>query len=207
MAWKIERWLTEVFPGESQIYSEYRSLAPRELAIVAAAVLDAALAELLSLRLVEHYKEVEEFLGLDGDGRAPAGTFGARIQLALLVGLISSDEAAILRAIKELRNLFAHRLRIGFLSPAVLKVTTKLLSLWLKRNDGLIKAGVISGTSGQLKRLGQYLPRYSEAGEGLLLSVFTVYHAYFHRLHARIPRIGDAVRESSARDKSRGTLH
>ncbi len=207
MVWKIERWLTGVFPGESQIYSEYRSLPPRELAIVAAAVLDVALAELLSLRLAEHENEVEEFLGLDGDGRAPAGTFGARIQLALLVGLISSDDAAILRAIKELRNLFAHRVRVGFLSPAVLKVTTRLHSLWLKRNEGLNKAGVVSGTPRQLKQLGQYLPRYSEAGEGLLLSVFTVYHAYFHRLHSRIPRIGDVVKESSPKGKNGGTLH
>lgn len=197
MAWKIERWLTEVFPGESQIYSEYRSLPPRELAIVAAAVLDAALAELLSLRLAEHTKEVEEFLGLDGDGRAPAGSFGARIQLALLVGLITADDAAILRAIKQLRNLFAHRVRVGFLSPAVLTVTTKLYSLWLKRNEGLVKSGVMSGTSSQLKRLGQYLTRHSEAGEGLLLSVFTVYHAYFHRLNSRISRISDLVRESA----------
>jgi len=59
MTWKIERWLAEVFPGESEIYSEYRSLPPRELAIVSAAVLDVALAELLSLRLADHNKEVE----------------------------------------------------------------------------------------------------------------------------------------------------
>ena len=51
MAWKIERWLSEVFPGEDEIYAEYRSLPPRELAIVSAAVLDVALAELLSLRM------------------------------------------------------------------------------------------------------------------------------------------------------------
>jgi len=70
MAWKIERWLAEVFPGEKEIYSEYRELPPRELAIVCSAVLDVALAELLSLRLAEHGKEVEEFLGANGDGRA-----------------------------------------------------------------------------------------------------------------------------------------
>jgi hypothetical protein len=56
MAWKIERWLAEVFPGESEIYSEYRSLPPRELAIVSAAVLDIALAELLAVRLADHKK-------------------------------------------------------------------------------------------------------------------------------------------------------
>ncbi|WP_447774804.1 hypothetical protein [Variovorax boronicumulans] len=126
MAWKIERWLAEVFPGKGQIYAEYRALPTRELAIVAAAVLDVALAELLSLRLMHIGNEAEEFLGVNGDGRAPAGSFGARIQLALLVGLLTPEDAAILRTIKELRNLFAHRVRLTFLSPQVLKATTCL---------------------------------------------------------------------------------
>ena len=81
MAWKIERWLAEVFPGEERIYSEYRTLPPRELAIVSAAVLDVALAELLALRLSGEDREIEAFLGLNGDGRAPVATFGGRIQL------------------------------------------------------------------------------------------------------------------------------
>ena len=84
MAWKVERWLADIFPGEGAIYSEYRALHPRELAIVAAAVLDSALAEILTLRLTANQAEAESFLGLDGDGRAPVASFGARIQLALL---------------------------------------------------------------------------------------------------------------------------
>ena len=79
---KTERWIDEVFPGEQDIYAEYRTLASRELVIVSAAVLDVAIAELISLRLKQNRKEVEQFLGLDGDGRSPAGSFGARIQLA-----------------------------------------------------------------------------------------------------------------------------
>lgn len=193
MPWKIERWLAEVFPGETKIYSEYRSLPPRELAIVSAAVLDVALAELLALRLVDREKESEEFLGLNGDGRAPVGSFGSRIQLGLLVGLLTPDDTAILRAIKELRNLFAHRVRINFLTPSVLKATTKLHSLWLARNEALIQAGAVTGTTEQLKELARHLPNVTEAGEGLLLSVFTVYHAYFHRMHGRVQRIENAI--------------
>jgi hypothetical protein len=83
MAWKIEHWLEEVFPGKSRIYEEYRLLPPRELAVVAAAVLDLALATLLSRRFMDYPAESEAFLGVNGDGRAPAGSFGARIQLAL----------------------------------------------------------------------------------------------------------------------------
>jgi len=57
MAWKIERWLAEVFPGNENIYRECTSLTDRELAVVVASVLDLALAELLSMRLVGRPKE------------------------------------------------------------------------------------------------------------------------------------------------------
>jgi len=193
MAWKIERWLADVFPGETKIYAEYRGLAPSELAIVAAAVLDVALAELLARRLASHEREAEDFLGLNGDGRAPAGSFGARIQLGLLLGVLTPDDAAALRIIKEIRNLFAHRVRINFLSPTVLKATIKLHALWLKHTEALIKAGAISGSTEHLSELGRQLPKVSEAGEGLLLSVLTVYQAYFHRMHGRIQHRGDAL--------------
>jgi len=196
MAWKIERWLAEVFPGEEQIYAEYRGLPPRELAVVAAAVLDLALAELLTLRLENQTREIEEFLGLNGDGRAPAGSFGARIQLGLLVGILTPDDAAALRTIKEIRNLFAHRVRVNFLSPPVLKATTKLHALWLKHTEALIKAGAIAGTTKHIKELGSHLPKSPQAGEVLLLSVFTTYQAYFHRMHGRVQRLGSALPQS-----------
>lgn len=205
MAWKIERWLADVFPGETEIYSEYRSLPPRELAIVSAAVLDVALAELLALRLINREKEVEEFLGLNGDGRAPAGSFGARIQLGLLVGLLTPDDVAILRTIKELRNLFAHRVRVNFLSPSVLKATTNLHTLWLTRSEALIQSGAMSGTTKQLKEIARHLPHVAEAGEGLLLSVFTVYQAYFHRMHSRVQRLSSAIPKTE--EKKIARLH
>ena len=196
MAWKIERWLADVFPGEEKTYSEYRSLPPRELAVVSAAVLDAALAELLTLRLMDESKEIEDFLGLNGDGRAPVASFGARIQLGLLLGVLTPNDAAILRTIKEIRNQFAHRVKIDFLSPPILKATTKLHSLWVARNNALIEAGVMSGSAAQLNDLGRHLPQVAEAGQGVLLSVFTVYQAYFHRMHPRVQRIGAALAEA-----------
>lgn len=200
MAWKIERWLDEVFPGEAEIYTAYRSLPPRELAIVSASVLDVALSELLSLRLADHGKESEEFLGLNGDGRAPAGTFGARIQLALLVRVLTVEDAAILRAIKELRNLFAHRVRIDFLSPPALKVTTKLHGLWVRRLESLAAVTSVAFPEERLAEIALSLPSERAAGEGLLLAVLTTYQAYFHRLHGRIERLDDALLKS--RDRS-----
>jgi hypothetical protein len=193
MPWKIERWLAEVFPGEENIYAEYRALPPRELAIVAAAVLDVALAELLTLRLARHEKEVEEFLGLNGDGRAPVGSFGARIQLGLLIGLLTPDDAAALRVVKEIRNLFAHRVRIDFLSPQALKATKKLHALWLKHTQALIRSGAIEGSTEGIDEIGRALARRSQAGEALLLTVLTVYQAYFHRMHGKVLQIGDAL--------------
>ena len=192
MAWKIERWLTDVFPGEANIYSEYKDLSPRELSIVAAAVLDSALAEVLALRLRDNDKEIEAFLGLDGDGRAPVASFGARIQLGLLLGVLTPRDAAILRTIKGVRNEFAHRVNTDFLCPSILEKTTKLLSLWIELSEYLSKAG-IQGSPESLETIKQYLPYEAEAGEGLLLAILSVYQAYFHRMHTRVKRVGQAI--------------
>ena len=211
MAWKVERWLSEVFPGEENIYSEYRNFKPRELAIVTAAVLDSALVELLTLRLIQEGTETESFLGLNGDGRAPVASFGARIQLGLLLGILTSRDAAILRTIKKIRNEFAHRTNVDFLSPTILKETTRLLSLWAEICNDLARNSVKSRLPENLDEINQLLPQVSEAGEGLLLGVFTVYHAYFHRMHSRVKRIGNAIEKKeggeSKSDFSSSTKH
>ena len=198
MAWKLERWLSDVFPGEENIYSEYRELRPRDLAITVAAVLDCALAELLIQRLGGPNTEIESFLGLNGDGRAPVASFGARIQLGLILGILTSRDAAILRTIKGIRNEFAHRVNVGFLSPAILKETTKLLSLWKKQTKDLAKAAVVPGSRENLDIIEQGLPCLPEAGEGLLLALFSVYQAYFHRMHPRVTKINRAIDDLSA---------
>jgi len=74
---------------------------------------------LLEKRLVNYAVEQERFLGLNADGRAPAGSFGARIQLALLMGCISIEEALALRAFKEIRNRYAHRVNIDFMDESI----------------------------------------------------------------------------------------
>ena len=194
MAWKTERWLEELFPGEEQIYSEYNHLPPRELAIVSCAVLDAALVDLLALRLKGGNKEITGFLGVNGDGRAPTASFGARIQLGLLVGLLTPDDARILRTLKDIRNQFAHRVKLDFLSPSVLRATTRLFQLWSAQTHKLANQTPIPLNRGShLEQVGRFLPHQAEAGEGLFLAVFTVYHAYFHRMHPRVEKIGPAL--------------
>src|SRR5688572_27025470 len=109
MAWKIERWLVEIYKQQVDLSKKYGSLSARDLVIVACATLDVALAELLAQRLIDDPPEAENFLGADEDGRAPAGAFGARIQLAYLTGVISKPAVVSLRALKSLRNMMAHR--------------------------------------------------------------------------------------------------
>ena len=189
MAWKIERWLSEVFPGEERIYIEYRDLRRRELAVVAAGVLDLALAELLSMRLIDKPGEYEEFLGLNEDGRAPCSSFGARIQLALLLGIITNEDATILRLVKKIRNKFSHRIKVDFTSDQVKPLTVSLYDRFRARVKGLVDERNISESS--IADLRPYLDIMPEAGAGLLLAVFTVYQAYFHRLSALVERVGE----------------
>uniref|UniRef100_C6E2D1 Uncharacterized protein n=1 Tax=Geobacter sp. (strain M21) TaxID=443144 RepID=C6E2D1_GEOSM len=196
MAWKIEKWLTDVFPGSVSIYEEYRHLTRRELAIVAAGVLDLGLAQLLSMRLAGSDREREEFLGLNGDGRAPAGSFGARIQLGVLTGTITSDDADILRIIKNIRNCFAHRVRVDFTSPDILPLTSKLCERWGERTMWLAIPSISTdAVTAGMDKIKKHLSTEPEAGAGLLLSVFSTYQAYFHRLSDRITPVEDVVRK------------
>ena len=129
---QIEQWSTALF-GKGFTWSgkKLMDLSDREVAILAAGILDIALAELLSKRLVDHPKEIESFLGLNRDGRAPVATFGARIQLALLTGLISPADAVMFRTIKEIRNQFAHTIAIKLTDKQIAVSVAKLYG-WLE---------------------------------------------------------------------------
>lgn len=189
MVWKTERWMTDVFPGSNRIYEEYSHLPRRELAVVAGAVLDSALAELLSKRLPGPDAEVHSFLGVNGDGRAPCGSFGARIQLALLTNVITPSDAIILRAIKGIRNQFAHEVRADFNSPKVLPLVVNLHDQLLTQSNRLIDGGHLQGEKHSLDTIRPYLATAPEAGAGLLLATLSVYQAYFHRLYEKVAPI------------------
>jgi len=194
MAWKIEKWLLEVFPGPCRIYEEYRHLTRRELVIVAAGVLDLGLAQLLSMRLVGDSLEREDYLGPNGNGCAPASSFGARIQLSLLTGVITSDDADILRIIKNTRNCFAHRVNVDFTSPELVPLVRKLCTKWEERTIRLAIPGFTpeAATAG-MNGIRKHLSSEPEAGAGLLLAVFSTYQAYFHRLSDLVMPIENVV--------------
>ena len=175
MAWQIEHWWGEVFPGVHRVFEEYQDLSPRELAIVAAAVLDLALVDLISRRFIDEPKESEKFLGADENGRAPAGSFGARIQLALLLGIITKSDAAILRAIKGIRNAFAHRARVNYCDERVLK----FLRILYDELRGLVRPKLPPSSSRDPSKLGRLLERHPEVGASLLLAMFGAQQQYF----------------------------
>lgn len=199
MAWKVERWLEDVFPGEDRIYEEYRHLPRRELAIVASAVLDVALGELLSHRLIDMPKEYEEFLGLNANGRAPCASFGARIQLALLLGIITEHDAALLRTVKNIRNKLAHRVKADYNTSDVLPLVVVLHERFLGHSNHLIECGLLAGPPHDLALLRPHLETVPEAGAGLLLAVLTTYQAYFHRLSKLITRIDIIVQADTGK--------
>lgn len=94
-SWKIEKWFDEVFPGEDNLLSEYYKLPSRELIIVCSAVIDVALAELISLRLKKDNAEIVKFIGANGEGNAPIGSLGAKIQMAYLLNIITKEDVKI----------------------------------------------------------------------------------------------------------------
>lgn len=132
---KFERLLEDVFLRNEDRYERYTQLKPRELVIVAAAVLDAALAQMLKRRLLGSTKECDTFLGLNGAGMSPCSSLGAKIQLALLTGILTDFEVKFARTIQKLRNKFAHKVNISFSDPEIMSLVIDLTNQYLKMFD------------------------------------------------------------------------
>ena len=122
------RRLTEEFDGESD----------RSAALVAAALLDKNLEDLLRAFMVDDEREVGYILGTN------LQSLGARVRASYCLGLISADEAHDLRVIKELRNYFAHNLHVSFRDAEVRADCAKL---------GMVRRILPSGTTISQRRL------------------------------------------------------
>jgi hypothetical protein len=88
----------------------------REMVIVLTTLIDTSLADLISRRLKQDHEEIRQFLGSDGNGRAPLAAFGSKIAAAYLTGSISNDLRTILQNLKNLRNFCAHATDLDFSS-------------------------------------------------------------------------------------------
>jgi DNA-binding MltR family transcriptional regulator len=81
-----------------------RNLTERGIAISGAAQLDDWLEKLLREFFIDNEKACDALLGDPG----PVSTFGARIDLAFALGLISINEHRMLNLIRKIRNDFSH---------------------------------------------------------------------------------------------------
>lgn len=130
MAQKREKW-AELVQGIEADADHFKTLTDRELAIVGAATIDVAVAHLIECRLVDHPKDIQKFLGLEGGTNAPAGSFGARIQLAKLIGIFTPKEITAIDAVRKIRNHLAHRVNAS-LHDSEIKSAIVPLSEWLR---------------------------------------------------------------------------
>jgi len=101
---------------------EFGSESHRGAALVAAALLDLNLEDLLRTFMIDDPSEVEYLLG------SGLQSYGARIRIAYALGLVSDDEANDLRVIQSVRNYFAHNLHVTF-EAEVVKLQLKRLRL------------------------------------------------------------------------------
>lgn len=104
------RRLTEEFDSESD----------RASALVAAALLDKNLEELLAAFMIDDRREVEYLLG------SGLKSFGARIRICYALGLISDEEVDDMHVVKSVRNYFAHNLHVDFDDDNVQRNLAKL---------------------------------------------------------------------------------
>jgi len=200
MKWEPEKWLSEDNSGLAATFDEYRHLSNRELSVVTASILDACLAELLSARVLNLPKEAAEFFGFNGNNYAPGATFGARIHLAVLLGIIRPEDGAILRSIKNIRNAFAHKVRVDFTSPRVQPLMQSLFELYSKSR--MIRSGTgLVGRFHKIDELHSHLDLTPEAGAVLLLAVFCLYKERFHSLSKVIQRV-DLIREEKRKNRT-----
>jgi len=104
-----------------RLTDEFRQESDRAAALVAAALLDKNLEDLLRAYLVDDPSEAESMLG--GGWK----TLGERVRAAYCLGLVSADELADIRIIRDIRNHMAHDLHVSFQDPTVQRGCAKLV--------------------------------------------------------------------------------
>lgn len=106
MAHTNETFTSENLRGRADFVKDIHGKSDRAVAIVAAALLNAHLEQLLAGFFVDDEREIRALL----DGDRAAGTFGTRIRLAYLLGLISAEEHADLWAIGQIEAVCAREM-------------------------------------------------------------------------------------------------
>ena len=120
-------WVVEDLRQDEEIIQEIGRMDDRPAAIIASCYLERSLERALRGRLLADKKIADAFL----KGMGPLSSFSSRIDLAYLLGLISTKEAyGCFHAIRRARNCFAHELTpTRFSSAAVVKASKGLLNV------------------------------------------------------------------------------
>jgi len=103
--------------GLRKSFEEIKILSQRGWAIIAASQLDEQLTALLRAFFVDDQRSADQLL----EDTGAISAFGARIELAFLLGLISARERRMLNLIRKIRNDFAHNSRIASFSQSPIK--------------------------------------------------------------------------------------
>jgi DNA-binding MltR family transcriptional regulator len=93
----------------SEAFSQLENDSDRAVGIVAGAIVEQRLTEAIKARFVQNDTIIKRMFDISN---GPIGTFGAKIDLAFLMGIISTEARTDLRAMKDIRNSFAHKLEI-----------------------------------------------------------------------------------------------
>ncbi|MDD5261950.1 MAG: hypothetical protein PHD76_08905 [Methylacidiphilales bacterium] len=188
--WKAERLSSELFLGTEETTKRFWDLPERELVIVSSALIDVALTELLFHALRGSESERMSFFGVDGTAHAPLGTFGAKIQLAHLMGYLPETELASIRVLKKIRNHFAHRVDVSLSSDLI--------------RPEIEKMKVIVGEKGKANNISEDLViavQHHPHRMYLLLSI--IYQGLFAELLKKITA-NQTIQSTSLRDATDG---
>lgn len=130
----------KVHAGLAAIANAFAKETDRAAAIVAAAMLDDSLANLLEALLVRPDKDERSIVRGD---QAPLGTFSARINAAHQLGLISRYFVRDLHLIRKIRNDFAHNPQdLSFDTSSVKGRVAALESSGFNRRNAATRTGL-----------------------------------------------------------------
>jgi DNA-binding MltR family transcriptional regulator len=103
-------------PTHGPVIKEIREQSDRAAAILAVSFLEDRLAALLQAWLVDEPNIISKMFG----GSGPLATFSAKIDMALLLGVLEKSRHRELHLIRDIRNKFAHGLEaLTFETPRI----------------------------------------------------------------------------------------
>jgi hypothetical protein len=187
---RIEDW-SEIYAQRDQLLEELKGHTRREIAVVAAAVLDSALAALLSKRFCGPKEKIEHFLGITGE-ETPASTFSMHTKLAQFVGLLDQPEIEALNHVREIRNRMAHRLKVEK-DPEVFKHLRPL-------HDYVVKI-FRESPHVESQELGKFNPDADDAFDALI-NTFAIFLVRFKAIDVNMLRLPNLYEQHQERHRS-----